>query len=65
MLVHRFHGCEEHVLSFFSETFSSRNQSTLGDGVHVCHVPDVVDVLGEVIWLQCIVLQRRINEGSS
>ena len=29
--------------------FTSQDQSTLNDGVHVVSVPDVVDVLGEVI----------------
>ena len=56
MLVHRVHGCEEHALSLFSEPFSSRNQSTVGNRVHVCHVPDVVDVLGEVLCNQYICL---------
>ena len=65
MLVHRVHGCEEHALSLFSETLSTWNQSTVGKRVHVCHVPDVVDVLDEVIWNQHIVLQRGINEGAS
>ena len=50
MLVHRVHGCEEHALSLFSETLSTWNRSTVGNRVHVCHVPDVVDVLGEVLW---------------
>ena len=49
MGVHRPHGCEEHRLPVPFETFSSRNQSTLDDGVHVVSVPDVIDVLGEVI----------------
>ena len=35
---------------------STWNQSTVGDRVHVCHVPDVVDVLGEVFWNQYICL---------
>ena len=47
--VHRVHGCEKHWLSVPFETSSSRNQSTLNDGVHVMSVPDVVDALGEVV----------------
>ena len=62
MLVHRVHGCEEHALSLsFFETLSSWNQSTVGNRVHVCHVPDVVDVLGEVIWDLYTVLQHGIH----
>ena len=49
MGVHRVHGCEKHGLPVHCETFSSRNHSTLDDGVHVVSVPDVVDVIGEVI----------------
>ena len=44
---------------------SSQNQSTLDDRVHVVSVPDVVDVLGEVIRQQHIVLQCRIYESTS
>ena len=60
--VHRVHGCEKHCdcLSFLR--LSSWNQSALDDGVHVVSVHDVVDVLGEVIWQQYIVLQCRFNE---
>ena len=32
------------------ETFTSRNQSTLDDGVRVVSVPNVADVLSEVDW---------------
>ena len=46
---HRIHGCEEHGLPVSCETFFSKDQSTLDDGMHVVSVPDVVDVLGEVI----------------
>ena len=48
--VHRVHCREEHGLSVFSVAFSSWDQSTLNNGVHLVGVPDVVDVLGEVIW---------------
>ena len=50
--VHRVHGCEQHGLIVPFGTSSSRNQSTLDDGVHVVSVPDVGDVLGEVIRQQ-------------
>ena len=53
------------LVSLFSETLSTWNRSTVGNSVHGCHVPDVVDVLGEVLWNQYIVLQRGINEGAS
>ena len=63
--VHRVHGVEKHRLPVPFVTSSSRNQSTLDDGVHVVSVPDVVDVLGEVIRQQYIVLHCRINESTS
>ena len=50
IVLHRVHCCEEHSLSVLSVTFSSSwDQSTLDDGVHFVGIPDVVDVLGEVI----------------
>ena len=48
--VSRVHGCEEHWLSVPPVAFSSWDQSTLNNEVHLVGVPDVVDVLGEVIW---------------
>ena len=63
--VHRLHSCEKHWLPVPFETSSSRNQSTLDDGVHVVSVPDVVDVLGEVVRQQYGVLQCRMNESAS
>ena len=57
--VHRVRGCEKHWLPVPFETSSSWNQSTLDDGVHVVSVPEVVDVLGEVVRWQYIVLQCR------
>ena len=47
------------------ETFTSPNQSTLDDGVHVVSIPNVVDVLSEVVRLQYVVLQCRISESVS
>ena len=47
------------------ESLPSWNRSALDDGVHVVNVPNVVDVLHEVIWQQYIVLQCRINERTS
>ena len=47
--VYRVHGREEHWLSVPSVAFSSWDQSALDNGVHLVGVPDVVDVLGEVI----------------
>ena len=47
--VHRVHSCENTDSACPFETSSSRNQSTLDDGVHVVSVPDVVDVIGEVV----------------
>ena len=64
-VVHRVHGYQKHSVPVHFETFSSLNQSALDDGVHVVSVPDVVDVLGEVIWQQCMVVQCRINESTS
>ena len=60
MGVHRVHGCEEHGLPVPFGASSSWNQSTFDDGVHFVSVPDVVDVLGEVIRQQYIVLQCRL-----
>ena len=48
-----------------SVAFSTWDQSTLNDGVHLVSVPDAVDVLGEVKREQDIVLQQRINENFS
>ena len=47
------------------ETFTSWNKSTLDDGVRVVSVPNVVDVLSEVVRKQYVVLQCRINESAS
>ena len=47
--VHRVHGCEKHGLPVPFETSSSWNQSAQDDGVHVVSVPEVVDVIGEVV----------------
>ena len=54
---HRVDGCEEH-----SETFFLLESIRPGCGVRLVSVPDVVDVLGEVIRQQYIVLQRRQRE---
>ena len=56
MVVHRVHCCE---------ASSSWDQSTFNDGVQYISVPDVVDVLSEVIQQQYIVVQCRINEITS
>ena len=63
--VHRVHGCEEHWLHLLFVASSSWDQSILNDGIQFSSVPDVVDVLGEVIGQQYIVLQFRINENTS
>ena len=55
----------KHWLPVFKETSSSSNQSALDDGAHVVSVPEVVDVLREVIWQQHTVSQCRINESTS
>ena len=44
---------------------SSWDQSTFNDGMQFISVPDVVNVLGEVIRQQYIVLQCGINEITS
>ena len=46
---HRVHGCQRHGLPVPFKTSSSRNRSTLDDGVHVVSVPDASDVVGEVV----------------
>ena len=45
--------------------FPPGTNPALDDGVHVVSVPDVVDVLSELIRQQYIVLQCRINESTS
>ena len=65
IVIHRAHCCEEHWLPILFEGSSSWDQSTFNDGVQFISVPDVADVLGEVIRQQYIVLQCRINESTS
>ena len=48
-----------------TDCLSFWNQSALDDGVHVVSVPDVVDVLNELIRQQYIVLHCKFNESTS
>ena len=62
---HWVDGCEIHRISIFLKTVASRNQPRLNDGVQVVSVPNVIDVLDEVVWQQYVVLQCRINKCAS
>ena len=54
---HRVDGCEIHRMSIFLKIFASQNQPRLNDGEQVVGVPNVIDVLDEVVWQQYVVLQ--------
>ena len=62
---HRVDGCEIHRMSIFLKTLASRNQPRLNDGVQVAILPNEIDVLDEVVGQQYVVLQCRINKGTS
>ena len=47
---HWVHGRGEHHMHLFLDTFTTRNQPRLDDRVYVVRVPNIVDVLGEVVW---------------
>ena len=65
MVVHRVHCSVKHRLSVPCETSSSWDQSTSDYWMYFTYTSDVIDVLGEVLWQQYIVLQCRINEVTS
>ena len=65
IVIHRVHCSEKHKLSVAIETSSSRDQSISDILIHSTYIPDVADVLGEVLRQQYIVLQFRINEITS
>ena len=62
--VHWIHG-REHRMSPFLDVFATRNQSRLKDRVRIVGASNVIDVLGEVVRWQQVVLQCRIDVFSS
>ena len=59
------HGRKEHHMSHFFDVFATRNQFRLNDRMHIVGASNVVDVLGEVVRWQHVVLQYRIDVFSS
>ena len=52
-------------MSIFPETLTSRNQPRLDDGMLVVRLPNVIDVLDEVIWQLYVVVLCRNNKSAT
>ena len=65
IVVHRVHCSENRGPPVPFETSSSWDQSTSDYQMYFTYISDVIDVVGEVLWPQYIVLQCRINEITS
>ena len=58
---HWIYGRKEHHMPPFLDVFATRNQPILNDRVRIVGASSVVDVLGEVVRQQHVVLQCRID----